>query len=174
MPEEEKELETPNVGADIAQRVEEIKTEAKSPASNPVAGKRMVIALFVAAGAFFAFVLWRQHQASTATATATGQIQDDAVQAGQQADLDTQLAAIGQAVSSGNAQIAAQLNSVNSNVSGARTDASIAANYANQQSGSKKTPAPVQVTHKPAPPAPPKRRPIAAHPADKYGHVNSL
>lgn len=168
---------TPAVGDEITQRVQAIR-RASTGSADATTTKRVMIGLFLVVGAFFAYVIWRQHQNQTATSTATGEIQQDATAAGQQANLDTQLAAISQSVASENASLSAQLNGVNANVSGARGDASIALNGVNQLLNiAHKTPAPVNVSKKPAPaPAPPARHPIAAHPAAtaKYSHIQGL
>lgn len=180
MPEE---IETPNVGDDITQRVQEIK-RASTGTGDVTTTKRVMIALFIVVGAFFVYVIARQRQAQTATSTAQGEIVQDETVAGQQANLDTQLAAISQGVASENASLSAQLNGVNQNVSGARGDASIAVNGVNQllniaRGSTRKNPPPVNVSQKPAPP--PARRPGPVHPppalvnhSNKYGHINGL
>ena len=151
-----------------------------------LSGKRWIIALFIAAGLFMAYVLWQRSKTNAAATTAMTAAATDTSMVNQAGIENSQLAVLSQQVTSGQASTAAALSgiAVNANsaardASGARTDASASNNTLNALARKFLPP--------PAPPAPPKPTPVpighytpppATHitpvPIGKYGHLTTL
>lgn len=162
----------------------------KSPPTGGIfSGKRWIIALFIIAGVFFAYVLWQRGRQNQAATTAVAGAAGDASVVDQAALENSQIAQLSQQITSGQAQTGAQLSAINSNVSGSRQDASVGLNGINALLNRARGNPPPTPAPKPTPnPPPPKAaigtpaRPIqaltssssTAPVSSKYGHLNTV
>lgn len=145
------EIET--IGEQIADLKQAAAGNAPSTGGGGVTlGKRAIIALFIIAGLFFAYVIWRRTQNSAQVNAANQQgiaaIGADQTQNDALAAQNSQIAALQQSVTSGDAALLAQdttlqhgIVSATSQAGAARTDASVAVDLLKKQAASH-TPAP--------------------------------
>lgn len=145
--------EVETIGEQIADLKQAAAGNAPSTGGGVTLGKRAVIALFIVAGLFFAYVIWRRSQNSAQINAANQQgiaaIGADQTQNDALAAQNSQIAALQQSVTSGDAALLAQdvtlqhgITIATSQAGAARTDASVAVDLLKKQAA----------THTPAPP----------------------
>lgn len=142
------------IGGQIADLKTAAKTDAPSGGGGITLGKRTIIALFIVAGAFFAYVIWRQQrnaQVNAANQQGIAAIGADQTQNDALASEASQIAALQQSVTSNDAMLQAGINNAVSQAGAARADASAGLNIL--QHG--RTSPPQTVNHIPSHAAPP-------------------